>query len=151
MIFFIIFNKPNLLKMNYTKSDLDSLTYEIIGSAIDVHKVLGPGLLESVYHKCLIQEFSKRNISFQTERKVPIFYKDVKLDSDLRCDFLIEDRLVLEIKAVEKHNTIFEAQLLTYMRLLQVPKGILINFNCGNVFHEGQRTFVNDLYRTLKD
>ena len=137
--------------MNYTKSDLNSLTYEIIGSAIDVHKVLGPGLLESVYQKCLIQEFKKREISFQTERKVPIVYKDAKLDSELRCDFLIEDRIVLEIKAVEKHNAIYEAQLLTYMRLLNVPKGILINFNCGNVFREGQQTFVNDLFRNLKD
>jgi GxxExxY protein len=137
--------------MNYTKADLNSLTYKIIGSAIEVHKVLGPGLLESVYQKCLIQEFKKREISFQTERKVPILYKDSKLDSDLRCDFLIEDRIVLEIKAVEKHNAIYEAQLLTYMRLLNVPKGILINFNCGNVFREGQQTFVNELFRNLKD
>lgn len=134
-----------------TKKQLDELTYQIIGAAIEVHKVIGPGLLESVYHKCLKQEFVLRKLSYQSEFIVPIEYKGIETQADLRCDFLIENVIVVEIKAVEVMVPIFEAQLLTYMKLLEKPKGILINFNCINIFKEGQKTFVNDLYRVLPE
>lgn len=98
-----------------TKDDLNAITYEIIGATIEVHKELGPGLLESVYSKCLAKEFELRKIDFKTELQVPIIYKEFNLDAELRCDFLISDSIVLEIKAVTEMKPIFEAQLLTYM------------------------------------
>ncbi|MBI3520345.1 MAG: GxxExxY protein [Bacteroidetes bacterium] len=132
-----------------TKKLLDELTYEIVGSAIEVHKELGPGLLESIYHKCLKKELSLRGIDFKSEFSVPLLYKSEPLETDLRCDLLIENQIVVELKAVETMLPIFEAQLLTYMKLLEVPKGILINFNVKNIFHEGQKTFVNDYFKLL--
>lgn len=132
-----------------TKKQLDELTYEIVGSAIEVHKELGPGLLESIYHKCLKKELYLRGINFQSEFSVPLVYKNEVLETELRCDLLIENQIVVELKAVETMLTIFEAQLLTYMKLLEVSKGILINFNVKNIFHEGQKTFVNDYFKLL--
>ncbi len=132
-----------------SKKYLDLMTYEIIGAAIEVHKALGPGLLESVYHKCLKRELEIRRICFETELCIPIEYKGEDIDADLRCDFFIDDCIVVEIKAVETLKPIFEAQLLTYMKLLKAPKGILINFNVQNLFKEGQRTYVNEYFRDL--
>lgn len=134
-----------------TKKYLDELTYQIIGAAIEVHKSLGPGLLESVYHKCLRQEFIIRRLNFGSEFLVPVEYKGIHVETDLRCDFLVEDSIVVELKAVDAIAPIFEAQLLTYMKLLQKPKGILINFNCVNLFKDGQQTFVNEYFRLLPD
>jgi GxxExxY protein len=124
-----------------TKKQLDELTYEIVGSAIEVHKELGPGLLESIYHKCLKKELLLRGVNFKSEFSVPLLYKNEPLETELRCDLLIENKIVVELKAVETMTPIFEAQLLTYMKLLKMPKGILINFNVKNIFHEGQKTF----------
>ncbi len=132
-----------------TKKQLDELTYEIVGSAIEVHKELGPGLLESIHHRCLKKELQIRGINFKSELCVPLLYKNEPLETDLRCDLLIENQIVLELKAVETMLPIYEAQLLTYMKLLEVPKGILINFNVKNIFHEGQKTFVNDYFKLL--
>ncbi|WP_426095309.1 GxxExxY protein [Flavobacterium sp. DSR2-3-3] len=123
----------------YTKKYLDELTYEIIGAAIEVHKTMGKGLLESVYHQCMKEELSHRKINFLTEMKVPIIYKNKELTTDFRCDLFIEDCLVVELKSVLEMNSIFEAQLLTYIKLLKAPKGIIINFNCFNIFKEGQK------------
>ncbi len=134
-----------------TKKYLNELTYQIIGAAIEVHKELGPGLLESVYHKCLKQELSIRNIKFLSEQVAPVNYKGLELDAELRCDLIVEDAIVVELKAVDAIAPVFEAQLLTYMKLLQKPKGILINFNCANIFKEGQKTFVNELFRDLPE
>src|SRR6478609_5782296 len=134
-----------------TKKELDELTYKITGAAIEVHKTLGPGLLESVYHKCLKSELFLRELSFASEFLVPIHYKGIDIDTELRCDLLIEDKIVVELKAVDAIAPIFEAQLLTYMKLLEKPKGILINFNCTNLFKEGQKTFVNEYFRTLPE
>lgn len=134
-----------------TKKYLDELTYQIIGSAIEVHKALGPGLLESVYHKCLKKEFLIRNISFESELYVPVAYKGISVDTELRCDLLVEDAIVVELKSAEEIALIHEAQLLTYMKLLEKPKGILINFNCVNLFKEGQRTYVNEIFRNLPE
>ena len=137
--------------MEISKSYLNDLVYQIIGSAIEVHKAIGPGLLESVYHKCMIEELNNRSIHFESERKVPVIYKGKKIDTELRCDLFIENILAVELKAVENLIPIHEAQLLTYMKLLNAPKGLLINFNSTNIFKYGQRTFVNELFRTLKD
>ena len=132
-----------------TKKLLDELTYEIIGCAIEVHKALGPGLLETIYEKCLVNELICRDLKVVSQIKVPINYKGLQLEADLRLDILVEDLIVVEVKAVEKINTLYEAQILSYMRLLEKPKGILINFCCRNIFKEGQKTFVNDLYNLL--
>ncbi|MBP6127005.1 GxxExxY protein [Flavobacterium sp.] len=132
-----------------TKKYLDDLTYEVIGSAIEVHKQLGRGLLESVYHECLKEELSHRKINFLTELKVPLLYREKELNVNFRCDLFVENCLVVELKSVTEMNSIFEAQLYTYMNLLKAPKGILINFNCSNIFKNGQKTFVNDYFRNL--
>ena len=132
-----------------TRNYLDELTYQVIGAAIEVHKALGPGLLESVYHKCLKHEFLLRKISYHSEFYVTVTYKGIDVEAELRCDFLVENAIVIELKAVDEITPIHEAQLLTYMKLLEKPKGILINFNCTNLFKEGQRTFVNEYFRTL--
>ncbi len=134
-----------------TKQLLNELTYKVLGAAIEVHKALGPGLLESVYHKCLKEEFKSRGYRYQSEFSVPVHYKGLDLDAELRCDFVVNNLLVVELKAVDALAPIHEAQLLTYMKLLQLPKGVLINFNSVNLFKEGQKTMVNELYRNLPD
>jgi GxxExxY protein len=96
-----------------TQKHLDELTYEIIGSAIEVHKIMGGGLLESVYHKCLMEELLHRKINFSTELKVPVLYKNKVLDVDFRCDLFVENCMVVELKAVNEMASVFEAQLLT--------------------------------------
>lgn len=128
---------------------MDNLTYEIIGSAIEVHKLMGRGLLESVYHQCLKEEFLYRKIDFLTEMKIPVIYKGKLLDVDFRCDLFVESSIIVELKSVQEIIPAYEAQLLTYMKLLQCPKGILINFNCSNIFKEGQKTFVNEYFSVL--
>ena len=137
--------------MNLCKSQLNTLTHEIISSAIEVHKALGPGLLESVYHRCLEHEFRLRNFSFTSQIKANINFKGIQLEADLRCDFLVNDSMIVEIKSVETILPVHKAQILTYMSLMEKPKGILINFNCTNIFHNGQITFVNELFRNLPD
>lgn len=132
-----------------TKKYLDSLTYEIIGSAIEVHKAMGRGLLESVYQQCLKEELIHRKINFLTEMKVPVVYKGKMLDIDFRCDLFVEGCVVVELKCVQELIPVHEAQLLTYMKLLRCPKGILINFNCRNIFKDGQKTLVNEYFSAL--
>lgn len=132
-----------------TQKYLDELTYEIIGSAIEVQKILGRGLLESIYHQCIKEELLERNLHFSTEMKVPVVYKDKELITDFRCDLFVENCIVVELKTVSEINPIHEAQLLTYMKLLKSPKGILLNFNSFNIFKEGQKTFVNEYFNKL--
>ena len=134
-----------------TKTYLKDLIYQVNGSAIEVHKHIGPGLLESVYHKCLTKELSIRGINFETELVIPIHYKGISIEADLRCDLFIEKKLIVELKAVEKILPIHEAQLLTYMKLLEIPIGLIINFNVTNIYKEGQKTYVNELCRQLVD
>lgn len=135
--------------MKITKTYLKNLVYRVTGAAIEVHKSLGPGLLESVYHKCLKHELSIRNIHFQSELKVPVMYKGIDIDTELRCDLFVENILTVELKAVEYVLPVHEAQILTYMKLLESPEGLLINFNVVNLFSDGQKTYVNELYRNL--
>ena len=135
--------------MTLTQKYLDDLTYELIGASIEVHKTMGRGLLESVYHACLVEELKHRKINFLSEFKIPVMYRDKKLAIDFRCDFFVENAIVVELKAINEFSTIHEAQLLNYMQLLKAPKGILINFNCNNIFHEGQKTLVNQYFSNL--
>jgi len=137
--------------MKITKKEVNELTYRVNGAAIEVHKRLGPGLLESIYHKCLAHELSRRNIRFSSEVNIPIHYKDVNIDAKIKCDLYVENCLVVEIKAIENVLPIHHAQLLTYMKLLEAPKGLILNFHCVNIYTQGQKTFVNEYYRSLDD
>lgn len=132
-----------------TQKYLDELTYEVVGASIQVHKIIGKGLLENVYHQCLKEELSQRKLNFFTEMNVPIIYKGKELSTDLRCDLFVENCLVVELKTVSEITAMHQAQLLTYMKLLKAPKGIIINFNCFNIFSEGQKTFVNEYFKLL--
>lgn len=126
------------------KTFLDNLEYKVTGACIEVHKILGPGLLESVYQKCLIRELQLQHINFTAEHSILLSYKDVLLDTELRADLVIENCMVLELKSVESILPIHEAQILTYMKLLKAPKGLLINFNSTNIVQHGKRSFVSE-------
>ena len=127
------------------------MTYKVTGAAIEVYKRLGPGLIESVYHKCLEIEFELRNIPFISEYRIPYNYKGYDVDIDLRCDFIIGNVLILEIKSVEQVIPVHVAKLLSYMKLLEISKGLMINFNVENLYYDGQKTYVNDLYKQLPE
>ena len=107
----------------------DPFTGKVIGCAIEVHRVLGAGLLESTYQQCLAHELHLKGIAFQLEHPLPVVYKKVKLDCGYRIDILVENRLIIELKAVEEIKHIHKAQLLTYMKLSGIDTGLLINFN----------------------
>ena len=132
-----------------TQKELDQLSYDIIGCAIEVHKELGPGLLESVYEKCLAHILKEKGFDIQRQQIVPLHFHGLELDCDLRFDLLINDLIIVEHNTVEVIVPVHEAQLLTYLKLLNKPKGILINFNCTNIYKEGQRIFVTELYRSF--
>jgi len=107
----------------------DELSNTIIGAAIEVHRHLGPGLLETAYHQCLTCELSLRKIAFETEKSVPVEYKGVRLDCGYRLDFLVENKVVLELKAVDRLLPIHDAQMLTYLKLTGCKLGLILNFN----------------------
>lgn len=136
---------------NITKSYVNLVTQDIIGAAIEVHKVLGPGLLERDYEKALLYELKLAGYETQTQQRIKIHYKDILLDCEMRYDILVENLVVIENKSVLKIHPIHEATVLSYMKHLSVPKGILINFNTTNIFYKGQKTFVNDYFRELPD
>jgi GxxExxY protein len=123
---------------------LDRLEYKVTGACIEVHKTLGPGLLESVYHKCLMRELQLQHINFTAEHSILLSYKDILLNTELRADLVIENCMILELKSVENILPIHEAQILTYMKLLKVPKGLLINFNSTNIIQNGKKSFVSE-------
>jgi GxxExxY protein len=105
-------------------SERDPLTHQAIGAAMDVHRELGPGLLEAVYEECLAYEFKLREIPFERQVPLPVVYKGVRLDLDYRMDLVVANGLVLELKAVDKINAVHEAQLLTYLRLSKIRVGL---------------------------
>jgi GxxExxY protein len=105
------------------------LTHGVISAAIEVHRYLGPGLLESTYENCMCREFSERGIRFERQVPLPVIYKGVRLNCGYRLDFLVDNRVVVELKAVSKLEKIHEAQLLTYLRLTGKKLGLLLNFN----------------------
>lgn len=133
-----------------SKKQVTQLSYEILGYAIKVHKSLGPGLLESVYEKCLKHELFKNGYTVTGQLSVPIKYDTIDLEADLRLDLLVEDTGIVEMKAVENILPVHEAQLLTYMKLLQKPQGLLINFFVDNI-SKTAKPFVNEYFRTLPD
>ncbi len=121
-----------------TKEKANVLSREVIGAAIEVHKALGAGLLESAYEECLCQELKLRGIPFERQVELPIEYKGIKLPAGYRMDIVVDGLLVLELKAVENLLPIHEAQLITYLRLSKIWLGLLINFNVP-VLKEGIR------------
>jgi len=108
---------------------LEDLTEQIIGAAIEVHKVLGPGLLESAYEECLCHEWKLRGVSFRRQVDVPVIYKGVALDCGYRLDLLVEEAVIIELKCADRILPVHEAQLLTYMKLLNKPVGFVFNFH----------------------
>ena len=109
--------------------EFDPLSKRVIGCAIEVHRVLGPGLLESAYRRCLAHELAANGIAFVSEHPVPVQYKGMNLDCGYRVDLLVENKLIVELKSVDQIQQIHEAQLLTYMKLAGIRIGLLINFN----------------------
>ncbi|MFN2475129.1 MAG: GxxExxY protein [Chthoniobacterales bacterium] len=108
---------------------LKELTGSLIGAAIEVHRELGPGLLESTYQACLAREFALQQIAFEQQKPLPVIYKGVTIDCGYRLDFLVEDKVIIELKAVEALHDVHDAQLLTYLKLSGCKVGLLINFN----------------------
>jgi GxxExxY protein len=123
--------------------DINQLTEKVIGCAIEVHKNLGPGLLESTYEVCLAYELTNSKIPFQRQRDLPVTYKDIRLDCGYRLDFLVDDCLILEIKSVEAILPVHEAQLLTYLKLSGRGFGLLLNFNVRQLKQGIKRMVVN--------
>ncbi len=121
--------------------DFSDLSNKVIGCAIEVHKTLGPRLLESTYQQCLAYELTINQIEFNIEYPLPVEYKGVFLDCAYRLDFLVEDNIILELKSVEQLKGIHEAQLLTYMKLAKIRQGFLINFNV-KLLKQGLKSFV---------
>ncbi|MCD8183369.1 MAG: GxxExxY protein [Bacteroides sp.] len=113
--------------------DINDLSYKIIGCAYEVHKALGPGLLESTYEACLCYEFEKQGIKFEKQKDLPINYKGITLSNGYRMDVLVENTIILELKSVETLLPIHTAQLMTYLRLSEHNLGLLINFNVINL------------------
>jgi GxxExxY protein len=111
----------------------DQLSEHVIGFAIEVHRSLGPGLLEAVYEECLCMEMKRAAIDFRRQVVLPVSYKGVRLSCGYRLDLVVEGRMVVEIKAIEKLMPVHEAQLLTYMRLGNIPVGLLLNFNSATL------------------
>jgi GxxExxY protein len=119
----------------------DELSNKVLGCAIEVHRELGPGLLESTYEQCLAYELSRAKIPFKVQVELPVEYKEIRLDCGYRIDLLADDRLVVELKSVDQLMPIHEAQILTYMKLASVKVGLLINFNV-TILTKGVRRFV---------
>lgn len=133
-----------------TKKYLKELSYKIIGCAIEVHKQLGPGLLESVYQACMIEELLAQGLNVQSQVKVPINYKGKNLGLPLKIDLLVNDLIIVELKAVETMIPLYEAQLLSYLKLTSKPKGLLINFNSDAIYNQLE-SLVTKEYEKLPD
>ena len=121
---------------------LNTLTREIIGGAIEVHRALGPGLLESAYQSCLQYELAARRLDFVTQRAIPIVYKGLRVEGAYRLDLLVEDQVVVEVKSIEQLLPIHQAQALTYLVLTECPVGLLINFNVAKLT-DGVKRLIN--------
>lgn len=124
--------------------DINELSSKIIGAAIEVHKVLGPGLLESAYEECLCFEFGLRDFSFERQKALPVAYKGKELDCGYRLDIVVENLIILELKACERIEPIHQAQLLTYLKLAGLKLGLLLNFNVA-LMKDGIVRIVNEL------
>jgi GxxExxY protein len=125
------------------KDRLDQITHRIIGAAIEVHKILGPGLLESAYEACLAYELRQLGYKIEQQKPLPVIYKDVKLDCGYRLDLVVEDAVIIEIKAIEQIAPIHDAQLISYLRLADKRVGLLINFHV-QLLKNGVKRIVNN-------
>jgi GxxExxY protein len=123
-------------------SALNDTTRRILGSAIEVHRTLGPGLLESIYLQCLQIELASQKLRFVAQRPIPIVYKGAVLDASYRIDLIVEDRVVVEVKSVLTLEPVYQAQVLTYLRLTGCPVGLLINFNVPRLM-DGVKRLIN--------
>lgn len=131
-----------------TKKEITQLSYEIVGCAITVHKALGPGLLESVYEKCLREELLFNRYHVESQRTVQLKYRDILISTELRLDLIVNDLIIIEVKSVENLLPVHEAQLLTYMSLLEKSQGLLINFYTDNIT-KSVRPLVNEYFKNL--
>jgi GxxExxY protein len=127
------------------KEQINKLSGIILDSSIEVHKILGPGLLESVYEICLCKEFDLRAVRYKRQVTLPIEYKGEELDADFRIDILVEDEIIIELKSVEILHPVFEAQLLTYLKLADKRLGLLINFNVPRLI-DGFKRMINGYF-----
>lgn len=132
-----------------TQKFINDISYKIVGACIEVHKLAGPGLYEEVYHQCLEKEFNLIGLKYKSELEIPFSYKGEQVKCKLKCDFLIEDLIVLELKSVSEIHPIHKAQTMNYMNLLKVPRSILVNFNVLNIYHEGYESFASKLFKEL--
>lgn len=132
-----------------TQKFINDLSYKIVGACIEVHKQAGPGLYEDVYHQCLEREFEILGLKYKSELEIPFSYKGKLIDCKLKCDFLIENLVVLEIKSVSEIQQIHKAQTMNYMNLLKLPRSILVNFNVINLYYEGYESFASKIFKTL--
>jgi GxxExxY protein len=133
-----------------TKREITQLSFEVTGCAIKVHKALGPGLLAGVYEKCLKYELEKNGFDVKQQLFVPVYYDDLEINTDLKLDLLVNDLVVVELKTVETLLPVHEAQILTYMRLLKAPQGLLINFFTDNIT-KSMKPFVNEYFNMLEE
>ncbi len=124
--------------------EINELTEAVIASAIEVHRHLGPGLLESTYEQCLCHELSLRNLHFERQVALPVTYKGIKLDCGYRADILVDEKLVLEIKATDSITPLHQAQILTYLKMMDMRVGLILNFNVP-VLKDGIKRMVNRL------
>ncbi|HPT14884.1 MAG TPA: GxxExxY protein [Bacteroidales bacterium] len=122
--------------MKITKKLVNELSYEIVGCAIEVHKAMGPGLLESVYQSCMHEELTNHGLEFKSQVLLPVYYKGKDVGGKLKLDLLVEDLVIVELKAVDIMLPLFQAQLLSYLRLAEKPKGLLINFHAENIVNQ---------------
>ncbi|WP_426477375.1 GxxExxY protein [Chryseobacterium sp. CBSDS_008] len=132
-----------------TQKLVNDLSYKIVGACIEVHKLAGPGLYEEIYHQCLEREFDLLGLNYRSELEIPFLYKGSHIDCKVKCDFLIEELIVLELKSVTEIHQIHKAQTMNYMNLLKVPRSILVNFNVTNLYHEGCEFFASKIFKAL--
>ena len=126
------------------------MSYDVLGCAINVHREVGPGLLESVYQKCLIHELKSKGFKVMQQVKVPVFYKDLNLEVKLKADIIVNESVIIELKTVDCLLPVHEAQLLTYMRLLKIPQGLLMNFYSDNL-SKNTIPLVNEYFKALPE
>lgn len=117
----------------HTQKSINQLVFDIVGCAIEVHRNLGPGLLESIYELCLIEELKQNGFKVEAQVKIPVFYKGKALNAEYRIDLLVNELIIVELKSVEILIPVYKAQLLTYLKLMKKCKGIIINFNVESI------------------
>jgi GxxExxY protein len=132
------------------KKMITQMSYDVLGCAINVHREVGPGLLESVYQKCLTHELKSKGFNVMQQVKAPLFYKDLRLEVELKADIIVNESVIIELKTVDCLLPVHEAQLLTYMRLLKIPQGLLMNFYSDNL-SKNTIPLVNEYFKALPE